>query len=459
MIGEAPRPADVAGPGTGWATPPSGRVERLVAWAGPRLVVGGLILLCFSKRWDLVGIPIGLDRPMLFAGLALCTLDFFRRGGRLAVRTVHLFMLASLVWVTISALSVGTLSGSGLFALVDRFGVLPFTLFVLAPAIFSDPASRLFLARAFTLFGLYLGITSLAQVLGFDAFVWPQYILDPSVGIHADRARGPFTEGVANGLMLVYTAAFAGFVAATGSSRRWRAVAVLTILLCSVGVVLTLTRAVWLGAAVAGVVTVASIPWLRRRAPLLVLAGAAVLTAAFVVVPDLDQLVTERSASQAPLWDRYNTNWAAVRMVLENPVTGVGWRQSPLLMEQYVRQGDSYPVTAATAGLEVHNVFLSRLADLGLVGAFFWIATFVGAVLFPALRRAETPELRRWRHVLMVVVIAWFTAAMFGPVTYPQPNYVIWALAGLVLVTYLTERRPRDLVPPPSDRSSLVPVG
>ena len=420
--------------------------ERLLAWSGPRLTVIGLVLLAFSRRWEHIGIPVSLDRPVLMAGIALCAFDFFRRGGRLALRLVHVLLVGSMVWGVLSAISVGTLEGRGLFALVDRYGFIPFALFVLAPALFPDAASRRFLARAFTVFGLYLGLTALAETLGLSVFVWPGYIADWEVGIHYGRARGPFVEAAGNGIMLVMSAAIAGFTATMDRSRGWRLVGLVTLPLCAVGVVLTLTRAAWLGAAVATVVTVLAVPRLRRWSPLIGVIGLGALALAFAVIPGLTDMVMDRSGSQSPLWDRFNTNWAAVRMLVDEPITGVGWQQAPVLMEEYVRQGDDYPVTAATVGLDVHNVFLSRLAELGLVGAFLWFGALAGATLLPLLRRAETHELQAWRVVLLPVCAIWFTAAMFGPVTYPQPNYLLWALGGLVLVRYLTDREPRPLV-------------
>jgi putative inorganic carbon (hco3(-)) transporter len=442
------------------AQPPGLRalVADLSAWSGHRLVTLGLLLMCFSNRWHDLGVPVPLDRPVLVLGLGLCTVRFFAACGRITIRPVHVLMTLAVAWAGISAISVGSNVGPGLFALIDRFGLLPFFVFALAPAVYATPESRSFLARTFTLFGLYLGVTALAQMLGVKSLVWPGYILDPSVGIHFGRARGPFVESVGNGLMLIYSGAMAGVVAATDRSRAWRRLAVLTIGLTTVGVVLTLTRAIWLGAAVAAIATVVAVPRLRRFALVIGVGAVGVVVAAFLTVPGLGELASDRSGDQSPLWDRYNTNWAALRMLEQHPLTGVGWSQARFLMADFVRQGETYPVTAATAGLEVHNVFLSRLAELGIVGAFLFFAAFAAAAVYPLLRRARSShELEAWRAALLPVVIAWCTAAMFGPLTYAQPNYMVWALAGVASVAYLGAPRagaspadPPDVVPPRS---------
>ena len=69
-----------------------------------------------------------------------------------------------------------------------------------------------------------------------SALVFPRYIVDPSVGLHFGRARGPFVEAAANGLAMCICAVAAALLAlaAPGAGARLPA---LVIVLCAVGIV------------------------------------------------------------------------------------------------------------------------------------------------------------------------------------------------------------------------------
>ncbi len=429
------RPSDAAGAADVRRAAPGHPPRRRTPW-GPRLVVLGLVLACFSGNWQHLGSPVPLDRMLLGLGLLISAVDFGARGGRLRLRPVHVLVAAALAVATVSAVVAGGLHDAGLFALVDRYGVIPFALFVLAPAVFGMPQSRRLLARAFTVLGAYLALMSIAHMLGATHLVWPSYIYDESVGIHFSRARGPYVEAVANGIMLVMSAALAGVTAARDSRRSWRLLGALVVPLCLVGVLLTLTRAVWVGAALAVVATALAVPALRRWTIALGVVVAAGVALAYTAIPGLADLVSQRSGSELPVWDRYNTNWAAVRMLFEHPLTGIGWHESAERMPEYVRQGADYPVTPGSQDIEVHNVFLSRFAELGVAGAFLWCSALVAAVILPLLRRPELPSLTPWRVALLPIVIVWGVAAMFGPMPYPQVNYLLWCVGGIVLLGY-----------------------
>lgn len=80
--------------------------------------------------------------------------------------------------------------------------LVPFTLYQLAAYIFDDAQSL----RRFETFSLvvlgYLSLTAIFFMIDAKEFIFPRYILDESLGYHADRARGPFLQAVANGVAL-----------------------------------------------------------------------------------------------------------------------------------------------------------------------------------------------------------------------------------------------------------------
>ena len=149
--------------------------------------------------------PGAADRVLLVLGLAAIVI-----GGRKAIserplrlRPIHLLLLVAAAYATVSSIGSHTFSLSAArFALLDRFGLVPFLLFCLAPILYRRERSRRFLLAVLIIIGAYVGLTNLFEAIGANALVFPKYITDPAVGIHFGRARGPFVESVADGLSL-----------------------------------------------------------------------------------------------------------------------------------------------------------------------------------------------------------------------------------------------------------------
>lgn len=416
---------------------------------GVRLVTLGLALSCFSGHWSDMRIGVPLDRVLLITGALLSLARFRSRGGRAFTRPIHLVMVLATAWTSLSAVAVGTFQGAGFFALVDRFVGL-FAIVAIAPIVYYDVEARRFFCRVFAVLGLYLAVTAVGESLTALRFlVWPSYILDPSVGIHFGRARGPYVEAVANGMILCFCGALALVAAFTDRLRAWRVGGAIICVLCAVGVLLTVTRSVWLGAAAAALITGVCVPSFRRWVIPIGGSVAAVLAVVYVSVPGLADNAGARAADQLPVWDRLNSNAAAVRMVLDNPLFGIGWHNSDARMGQFVRQGDSYPVLASSGVLEVHNVFLSRLAEIGIPGFVLWLVALLGTVGFAILRTPAAKDINPIRAALLSMLVAWMFGAMLSPMSTFQPNYLLWCVAGVVLSDYLvsppTDRRPDDL--------------
>src|SRR5208283_5404383 len=114
-------------------------------------------------------------------------------------------------------------------------------------------------------------------MVGATEFIFPRYILDEGLGIHADRARGPFLQAVANGVALNLL----GLIALDSFRRKrlrgWAAAAVLIAL--PLAILATKTRAVWLSFAGTILVLLLFSPSrrLRRTCLMLVLAGTVTL--------------------------------------------------------------------------------------------------------------------------------------------------------------------------------------
>ena len=392
------------------------------------LAIAGSVL---SGNADRVGLPVGPDRLLTVAALASLLVGIATDApppGTRRLRLVDVLLVATAATALVSAVAVGSLFDEhGGFALLDRLGIVPFVGFVLADRLFGTERDRLVLVSVLVALGAYLGVTALAEAAGLDALVFPRYVLDPSVGTHLGRARGPFVEAVANG-MAMFTCGVAAAVGATRFRTRWaRSVSLAVVVLCAVGTLVTVTRAVWLGAVAGVLVAACADPRLRRLVPAIAGGAVVLVIGAFAVLPGLAQRADARASDEGPLWDRQNTNAAAVEMVLDDPLTGVGWDRYTDESSDFLRQADDIPLTGA--GLEVHNVALAYASELGIPGALLWVTT-VGAAVAAAWRggRSLPPA---WRAAGMAIVVEWGVVGLFGPLGYAFPNLATWVFLGV----------------------------
>jgi O-antigen ligase len=191
----------------------------------------------------------------------------------------------------------------------------------------------------------------------------------------------------------------------------------------------TYTRSVWIAGGLAVVIAIAGNPATRKFLVPLALAGGVAVVIAFTVVPGGRDAAEERASDERPVWDRKNLSNAALNAFKDHPLTGVGYGQFGAKIDTLLTQADTFPLTGAQT--QAHNLFLSQLAETGLVGFVPWILAFVLAIVMPALRRGP-PHLRPWRQGLQMYAAAWLVVAMLTPMALAFPNYLLWLLAGIV---------------------------
>jgi len=418
-----------------------------------------LPLAAFSGSWELLGIKIGPDRILFAAGLVLLLLDPWAWRER-RLRPLHLIVLATLVWTAVSASASGTLDTSyGFFAFLDRLAI-PFLLMLLAPMVFRTSHRRDLLLRVLVVLGLYLGLTAVLEQLA-PAYVIPRYIVDPAVGIQFGRARGPFVESVADGLVMV-ACGFASILGIQRLGRGWRVLSWAAVLLCTAGTLFTLTRAIWVGAVLGLLVAGLSGPRRRNALPIVVVTLALGVGLLLAISPALRNATIERAGNERSVLDRQNVNAAGLRAAEQHPLTGIGWARWLDVGQNYVRQAPDYPLT--NTDIEVHNVPLARAVELGIPGAALWLACVIAGPGLGAVRRSHG-DLESWRLVLIGAGVAWIVACMLGPVPYALPNQLVFLLAGIVLGPYLlrghradgelSDTAPCDTAPISPSRSRL----
>lgn len=423
----------------------AGAATYLIWHASPTwLLTLALVTAPIAGYWEQLGIPgkLSPDRLLLIGAVVTVLLrgPAIRQRRQLPRAPAHLVLVLASLYAIGSAIVAGTLlRNAPFFKLFEAYGVLLFLVFYVAPAAFATPRQRQVLLTALVVLGGYLGLTALFETIHLHQLVFPRYINDPTVGIHFGRARGPFAEAVTNGTAL-FTCGAAAVLAFGLWRRTWaRAAAAAVAILCFGGILFTLERSVWLGAVVAGVVTVLAIPLLRRLAVPILLAGALIGGGAYLVAPR--EQVQQRATDSQTVWDRKNLDLAAVRMIMDRPLVGFGWSRfaDASVNGDYFRLSSTYPLTAA--GAEDHNEFLSHGAELGLVGLSLWLLG-IGLAVVGALRAPmPDPDLRGWKALLVAYAVFYVVVSNFVP---PQlfPNLLLWLFAGVLWSGRIPRRDP-----------------
>jgi O-antigen ligase len=394
-----------------------------------------LLLAPMSGNWSGVGIP-GIVSPNRIV-LAIAVASVLFRGGasrdrpRIRLTAAHVMMALTAAYVIVSAFASSTLFDiPSAAAIVERYGLLPFLVFFAAPAVFRTDRDRERLLLVFIAFGAYLGLTALFETIGLRALVFPRYISDPTFGFRADRARGPFVEPGQDGLAM-FTCACACVMFLAGRRRATAKVLVVSIgVLCLVGVLFTLTRAAWVGAAAGAVAATVAAPGLRRFA--LPLIGGAVLAVAvaLAVIPGLSEKASSRESNQGTVIERYALNRAGLNMIEARPLFGFGWARYFDYNRDYLEQGADYSLPPRISRVPIHNLYLNLGVELGLVGLLLWLAAVTLAVGGAIVRRGP-PAIQPWRWMLLAVAVFYVSLSSLEP-TVTFSSLLLFLLAGVV---------------------------
>lgn len=385
----------------------------------------------FSGNWKYMKVPLPLDRVIFLVGILSLVLGGAAMWSqrKLRFQPIHFLLLGLAAYGLCSAIYGGTIVTSlGFYAMLDRFGWIPFLMFALAPLLFGTERQRNVLLVVMVVFGSYISATAVLEGLRITKLVFPHYITNPNLGITTGRARGPYLNGEADAMGMFFCAACSG-VALT----KWRAplarwLCIVVIGLSLAGIFFTLTRAVWIGA-VFGVGIAALLDRQVRRIALRVAAVVVVGVAAALLVPHIRHRVIDRVTTKSSIWDRLNTFAAAGRLIRDHPIFGIGWERFVTVGPSAMRQSPNYPLTGV--GLEIHNVFLSHITELGIFGGGLWILAFCWVTFNAAFRPCST-ELYPWRVAFLAFWGMFLAVAMAAPLADPQANLIFWMMGGLV---------------------------
>jgi O-antigen ligase len=319
--------------------------------------------------------------------------------------------------------------------------LVPLSLFVLAGHIFEDGRSRR-LFEVFTLLVLgYLCVIAILFMAGATGFILPRYILDEGLGIHADRARGPFLQAVANGLALNML----GLIA-MDSFRRHRLPSLLAVALFTalpLAIVATKTRSVWLS-------FVGSILWLMclspsrclRRTCLCLVLGGGLGLIVMLSLSDSHTSLGDRLEESGPVAFRMAVYEAGWQMFLQKPLTGWGSRE--MQAELTSRISDFHQEQ-----YYFHNTYLEILVQYGVVGLALYGWVIVD--LFRLGRRRPGTHFSdgafldaQFRWLWPLIVVVYLVNGCFVVMNYQFVNGILFALAGMLTAQNRRDREELD---------------
>ncbi|MBZ5650147.1 MAG: O-antigen ligase family protein [Acidobacteriia bacterium] len=308
--------------------------------------------------------------------------------------------------------------------------LVPFALYHLAGSVFDDAASlRQLETFALVVLG-HLSAIAILFLCGAKGLIFPRYILDESLGIHADRARGPFLQAVANGVTLNLL----GLIA-MDSFRRGRLkglLAVLLLIAVPLAVLATQTRAVWLSFAgcVPALIFFSSSKRVRRACLGLILAGGVGLLTV-LSFEDTNTSFFDRLEERSPVEFRVVMYQTGLEMFLEKPLTG--WGSSELQPELAKRVHDFHQ-----SAFFFHNTYLEIAVQHGLVGLLLYLRIVVELFRVGGRRHPHTAARdgtfldEQFRSFWPVLVAVYLFNGSFVVMNYQFVNGLVFTIAGIL---------------------------
>jgi O-antigen ligase len=301
--------------------------------------------------------------------------------------------------------------------------IVPFALFHLAVLTFRRASQRRHF-EIFVIFTLaYLVFIAIAFLADVRSVIFPRFILDESLGFHADRARGPFLQAVANGVSLNILG-----ILAIALPQQSKVVVRLLWLVLPLAMLATMTRAVWISFAVSTIIL--GFRLVKRRllaiCALLAVAGLVIGLAIGLSNHSLKTALWDRTGERGPVAARlavYEAGWAMFR---ERPFTG--WPAGGMYAE-LARRMEGYHLRT----FYVHNTYLALLIEFGMPGLALYGILFFNLFRLswqhPAKESGAVAALRKLWPILLGIYLF---NAFFVDMTYQFVIGLMFTVAGML---------------------------
>jgi O-antigen ligase/tetratricopeptide (TPR) repeat protein len=411
-----------------------------------------LVALLFSTRLEVqFTLPKLLAIRLLAPVLGLLWLARFLSGGTSPLpRAIAIsagLVVATWVVSTIDAVHVATaLNGAH-----GRYNGLWNHLIFLAVSVMiaTSRLGRAEIERVANALVIALSIAALyavVQYAGLDPITWPGLRSAATIG-------NPVVLGAALGLAMPF--ALVSALLANRPGRRWGWGVLLVVM--SAGLLSTLSRGPLLSSAGALALVSLLIGWeYRHRINRMVVVAAAIVLAVMLGLGYAQLMQTRQTLPGAAegeatntLADRFNTYAAALQIVRESPLTGVGLENFSVVYPRY-RSEASEQLTPDVLPTMVHNGYLQAAATTGVPGLIAYLL-LIGAVLSVLVQawRHRADRRERWLIAACIGSIAGYLVQDLTGWLEISLSAFFWIVVGLglALASLGTKGEP---IPPPA---------
>lgn len=405
------------------------------AWFAAGLVLRPLHLaLCFPSILYLGTLAVFLFRPpdvnfYYLDRVAFCGVTFFVGLRALACREESPFV-ASISWPMLGLIGLAVVRASRepfdlqTWSLVASKFIVPFTLFHVAILVFRAVDAQAHFEIFVVIVLAYLIFTAVAFLVGARTLIFPSFILDESLGIHVDRARGPFLQAVANGVSLNIL----GLLAVVFSWSRGRVVLLLWLVL-PLAVLATMTRAVWISFAFSVIALGFRIGerHLRRLCLAFVCVGLLISLLAGLTGDSMKNALVDRAEERGPVDVRLSVYVAGWAMIQERPITG--WTAGGMY-EELARRMEGYHVSA----FYIHNTYLSLLIEFGIPGLLLYGILFFNLFRLgrASTNASDSPSVLALRKIWPILLCVYLFNAFFVDMAYQFVIGLLFTVAGIL---------------------------
>lgn len=291
--------------------------------------------------------------------------------------------------------------------------------------------------------GTYLSITSVFEILDLRMLIFPRFINDPSIWEFYGRGRGPLLNPAGNGIVMTLGLS-ACVIRFFSSDRHGKAFYGLLGVIALAGCYATLTRSVWVGAALS--LALLGMLYVPTKVRVVALAMT-VLFAGALTMGLKEQLMSLKrdkalSAAEAAKSVELRPLLAMVawEMFLDRPIAGHGFGQYVKTAEPYhsIRK-HGIPLENVRPYIQ-HNVFLSLLVDLGLIGCSLHILLIfsIACIAWRLARSYPDGSPQRQTGMLMIGILSGYLSnGMFHDVSIIEMVHAyVLTLSGLTVTVW-----------------------